>query len=366
MSQFTDPVLEVQGLVKHFEIGNGLAFWKRKRAVRAVDGVSFNVQRGETYALVGESGCGKSTTGRMVLRLLQPSAGDVRFEGRSIYELDRHELRALRRDMQIVFQDPYGSLNPRLTAKRILEEPLEVQGMASDADRKARIAELLRVVGLTAAHGDRYPHEFSGGQRQRIAIARALSARPKLIVCDEPVSALDVSIQAQIVNLLKDLQTEFGLMYLFIAHDLAVVKHIADRVGVMYLGRLVEEGAKATIFARSRHPYTQALMNAVPRPVPGVRRERGTLGGDIPNPIAPPAGCHFHTRCPFAVERCKREAPVLESIAPGHRVACHRHAEIAPFSVQDNVRESASRYRQRLAHFDAARAAVAGETVPAA
>jgi oligopeptide transport system ATP-binding protein len=350
-----DVALEVEGLVKHFQIDNGIAFWKPKRAVRAVDGVSFAVKRGETYALVGESGCGKSTTGRMVLRLLQPSAGDVRFEGRSIYGLDRHELRALRRDMQIVFQDPYGSLNPRLSAKRILEEPLEVQGMAPGAERQARIAELLRLVGLTPAHGERYPHEFSGGQRQRIAIARALSARPKLIVCDEPVSALDVSIQAQIVNLLKDLQREFGLMYLFIAHDLAVVKHISDRVGVMYLGRLVEEGDKATIFARSRHPYTQALMNAVPRPEPGARRERATLGGDIPNPIAPPAGCHFHTRCPFAVERCRRETPALETIAPGHRVACHRHAEIAPFSAQSIASGSSPIFRRRLAHFDAAR-----------
>jgi oligopeptide transport system ATP-binding protein len=362
----SDAVLEVTGLVKHFEIGNGLAFWKPKRAVRAVDGVSFSVQRGETYALVGESGCGKSTTGRMVLRLLQPSAGDVRFEGRSIYELDRHELRTLRRDMQIVFQDPYGSLNPRLTARRILEEPLEVQGMAVGPQRKARIAELLRLVGLTPAHGDRYPHEFSGGQRQRIAIARALSARPKLIVCDEPVSALDVSIQAQIVNLLKDLQTEFGLMYLFIAHDLAVVKHIADRVGVMYLGRIVEEGHKATIFARSRHPYTQALMNAVPRPDPTTRHERATLTGDIPNPIAPPSGCHFHTRCPFAIERCKREAPPLETIAPGHRVACHRHAEIPSFAVHAPADASAGIFRRRLAHFDKARAAVAEDQAGAA
>ncbi len=350
-----EVALEVDGLVKHFQLSNGIAFWQARRAVRAVDGVSFQVRRGETYALVGESGCGKSTTGRMVLRLLQPSAGDVRFEGRSIYALDRHELRALRRDMQIVFQDPYGSLNPRLTARRILEEPLEVQGMAAGAERQARIGELLRLVGLTPAHGERYPHEFSGGQRQRIAIARALSARPRLIVCDEPVSALDVSIQAQIVNLLKDLQAGFGLMYLFIAHDLAVVKHISDRVGVMYLGRLVEEGDKAAIFARCRHPYTQALMNAVPRPEPGARRERATLGGDIPNPIAPPAGCHFHTRCPFAAERCKREAPVLETIAPGHRVACHRHAEIAPFAAPSAAAAGSAAFRRRLAHFDAAR-----------
>ncbi len=352
----SDAILEIDGLTKHFEVDRGLALWRRRALVRAVDGVSFAVRRGETYALVGESGCGKSTTGRMALRLLQPTSGDVRFEGRSIYSLDRHELRRLRRDMQIVFQDPYGSLNPRLSARRILEEPLQVQGVSGRAERETRIGELLRLVGLSTEHAGRFPHEFSGGQRQRIAIARALAARPKLIVCDEPVSALDVSIQAQIVNLLKDLQRRFGLMYLFIAHDLAVVKHISDRVGVMYLGRLVEEADKRSIFASPRHPYTQGLIEAVPLPDPRARRQHAPIAGDLPNPLRPPAGCHFHPRCPFAVERCRRETPQLETVETGHRVACHRHAEIPPFQARATGRDSSDgKFRRRLALFDAGR-----------
>ncbi|MGE0658927.1 MAG: ABC transporter ATP-binding protein [Reyranellaceae bacterium] len=353
----SDPVLELDGLTKHFEVDRGLALWRRRTLVRAVDGVSFSVRRGETYALVGESGCGKSTTGRMALRLLQPTSGDVRFEGRSIYALDRHELRRLRREMQIVFQDPYGSLNPRLSARRILEEPLQVQGISGRVEREARIGELLRLVGLSTEHAGRFPHEFSGGQRQRIAIARALAARPRLIVCDEPVSALDVSIQAQIVNLLKDLQRRFGLMYLFIAHDLAVVKHISDRVGVMYLGRLVEEADKRSIFVSPRHPYTQGLIEAVPLPNPRARREHAPIAGDLPNPLQPPSGCHFHPRCPYAVERCRRDAPLLETAAAGHRVACHRHAEIPSFQPRVvAVDPGDTRFRHRLALFDAGRA----------
>jgi oligopeptide/dipeptide ABC transporter ATP-binding protein len=321
------PLLEAIDLVKHFPVGGG--FGGRTGLVRAVDGVSFRLARGETLALVGESGCGKSTTARLVLRLIEPTDGEVIFEGREITGLQGAALRRLRRRMQIVFQDPFASLNPRMSVGAILEEPLLVHGIGSRTERRARVAELLSLVGLAGYHAARYPHEFSGGQRQRIGIARALAVEPALVVCDEPVSALDVSIQAQVVNLLKDLQARLGLSYLFIAHDLAVVKHMADRVAVMYLGRIVETAPTAALFAAPAHPYTRTLLAAIPRPDP--RQKQATAGAaDLPSPLDPPPGCHFHTRCGFAVARCRAVAPTLAPIGQGHDVACHRAAELPP------------------------------------
>jgi oligopeptide transport system ATP-binding protein len=293
--------------------------------VHAVDDVSFEIGAGETLGLVGESGCGKSTTGRCVLRLIEPTAGELWLEGQNITRLHGDALGALRRDMQIIFQDPYASLNPRMTVGTIIGEALTIHKLAKTrAEFEARIAELLQLVGLNADHMRRYPHEFSGGQRQRIGIARALAVSPKLIVCDEPVSALDVSIQAQIVNLLADLQEEFGLAYLFIAHDLAVVQYISTRVAVMYLGRIVELAPSAELYGNPRHPYTEALLSAVPTPDPTARKQRIRLEGDIPNPINPPSGCHFHTRCPIRqLPLCSTEKPELKEISPGHWVSCH-------------------------------------------
>ena len=319
----SNPLLRVEKLVKHFPIKGGLLARSTER-VHAVDGVSFELARGETLGLVGESGCGKSTTGRCVLRLIEPTSGEVWFEGRELGGLGRAELRALCRDMQIIFQDPYASLNPRMTVGSIIGEALQIHGLAKGArDFEDKVVRLLETVGLHPDHVRRYPHEFSGGQRQRIGIARALAVSPKLIVCDEPVSALDVSIQAQVINLLEDLQEQFDLTYLFIAHDLSVVEHISDRVAVMYLGRIVEIAPARDLYASPRHPYTEALLSAVPIPDPTVRRQRIVLQGDVPNPIHPPAGCHFHPRCPHASARCREEAPLLREIAPGRQAACH-------------------------------------------
>jgi len=324
MSSASTPVLQVDGLVKHFPVARGLIRRKVIGMVRAVEGVSFEIARGETLALVGESGCGKSTTGRLVLRLMDPTAGSVRFKGEEIANLDKQSLRRLRRHMQIIFQDPYASLNPRMTVGEILAEPMAVHDLHTEAERGKRVRDLLDVVGLLPEHARRYPHQFSGGQRQRIGIARALAVNPDLIICDEPVSALDVSIQAQIVNLLQNLQQRFGLSYLFIAHDLAVVKHISDRVAVMYLGQLVEIATKRDLYDRPLHPYTQALLSAIPRPDPSVRKERVLLAGDVPSPFAPPSGCRFHTRCQHAQPRCKQEQPGMPATATASPVISTR------------------------------------------
>jgi oligopeptide transport system ATP-binding protein len=320
-------LLEVRNLRKHFPVRRGV-FGRVRGHVHAVDGVSFDLGAGRTLGLVGESGCGKTTTGRAILRLVEPTSGSVRLEGVEVTQLGRRDLRALRRSMQIVFQDPYSSLNPRLTVGSMLAEALAIHGLARGAAARERIAELLAAVGLSPDHARRYPHEFSGGQRQRIGIARALSVEPKLIVLDEPVSALDVSIQAQIVNLLASLQATLGLAYLFVAHDLSVVEHISDEVAVMYLGRIVERAARRTLYASPRHPYTRALLAAVPNPDPEVRRPRAVLEGDMPSPANPPPGCPFHPRCPLAAEqghpdRCRAEEPVLREVAPGQWASCH-------------------------------------------
>ncbi|QUL98686.1 MAG: dipeptide ABC transporter ATP-binding protein [Candidatus Fermentithermobacillus carboniphilus] len=315
-------LVEVKNLKKYYPVKAGI-FSKVKAWNKAVDGVSFGIYRGETLGLVGESGCGKTTTGKCILCLEEPTDGEVLFEGKNIFELDREELRHLRREMQIIFQDPYGSLNPRMTVGDIIGEAFTIHGIASGKERTEKVEELLEVVGLSPYHAKRYPHEFSGGQRQRIGIARALALRPKLIVCDEPVSALDVSIQSQILNLLNDLQDKFGLTYLFIAHNLSVVQHISDRVGVMYLGRLVELADSDELYSSPRHPYTVALLSAVPIPDPDVRKKRIVLEGDVPSSLNPPPGCTFHTRCPRAVEECEKIRPEWREVSPGHFVACH-------------------------------------------
>jgi oligopeptide/dipeptide ABC transporter ATP-binding protein len=312
------PLVQVRGLVKHFAVEG------TDDLVRAVDGVSFDILSGETLGLVGESGCGKSTVGRCLLRLYEPTAGEVFFDGTELTKASKKELQKLRREMQIIFQDPYASLNPRMSILSIVGEPLKIHGVKNRAEIRDRVADLLQKVGLDPDYMKRYPHEFSGGQRQRIGIARALALNPKLIVCDEPVSALDVSVQAQVVNLLQDLQNEFGLTYLFISHGLAVVEHISDRVAVMYLGKIVEIASAAELYARALHPYTKALLSAIPIPDPKAKRERMILTGDVPTPIDPPSGCRFRTRCPFAIEECAQAVPELREIEPGHFAACIR------------------------------------------
>ena len=322
-------LLEVERLVKHFVAARSV-FGRATAFIRAVDGVSFTLDAGKTLALVGESGCGKSTVSRLMLRLIEPDSGQIRFEGRDLLAFDANQLRAFRRDAQIIFQDPYASLNPRMTISQILTEPLALHDLVPASRRHQRVEELLQLVGLEPRFARRYSHEFSGGQRQRIAIARALAVEPKLIICDEPVSALDVSIRSQILNLLRDLQDRLGLAYIFVSHDLAVVKHIADRVAVMNLGGIVEMANTETLFTSPRHPYSRALLSAIPVPKPRAKRSRIVLQGEMPSALNPPAGCRFHTRCPYVIERCRVEPPQLLGDKSGHLTACHRTAELPP------------------------------------
>ena len=327
----SEPLVSVRNLKKYFPVRGGL-FSTVRAHVHAIDDVSFDVYQGETFGLVGESGCGKTTTGRVMLRLDEATSGDVVFEGKSIFKLGREELRRQRRDMQIIFQDPYSSLNPRMTVGEIVGEPLTVHHIASGREKDERVRDLLETVGLSAYHIKRYPHEFSGGQRQRIGIARALALNHKLIICDEPVSALDVSIQSQVLNLLKELQAEFGLTYLFIAHGLHVVKHVSDRVGVMYLGKIVEIADSKALFESPQHPYTEALLSAIPVPDPTAKRERIVLEGDVPSPVHPPTGCRFNTRCPYVMDVCRQVEPLLTDLGNGHMVACHLRVPAAKAS----------------------------------
>lgn len=331
----TKPLLEVKGLKKYFPIKQGV-LGRTAGYVKAVNDVSFYVNEGETLGIVGESGCGKSTTGRTLVRLLEPTEGSIYFDGKDLTSLSANEMRKVRRDIQMVFQDPYASLNPRHTIERILGEPLLVHGVKDPAERRKKVHEFLHVVGLNAYHAKRYPHQFSGGQRQRIGIARALMTNPKLIIADEPVSALDVSIQAQVLNLMQDLQKKFNLTYIFIAHDLGVVRHISDRIGVMYLGKMVEVSESDELHHNPLHPYTQALLSAVPIPDPDFQKEEKVLEGDMPSPANPPSGCAFHTRCPFKMDICMKKEPVLQEVEKGHSVACHLYNEASSNDIKQN------------------------------
>ncbi|HEY9766678.1 MAG TPA: dipeptide ABC transporter ATP-binding protein [Chroococcales cyanobacterium] len=328
------PFLEVHKLSKHFPVTRGLFLPRQVGALKAVDGVSFSIKRGETLGLVGESGCGKSTTGRLILRLLEATSGQVRFEEKKVFSLDRREMKNFRKEAQIVFQNPYASLDPRMTVGEAIAEPLRIHRTHSGKGLENRVNELLERVGLVSLDGKRYPHEFSGGQRQRVGIARALAISPKFLVADEPVSALDVSIQAQILNLLDDLKKEFGLTYLFISHNLSTVQHISDRIAVMYLGRIVELAPSLALHSSPKHPYTQALISAIPVPNPASKRERILLQGDLPSPLNPPAGCHFHTRCPKALAVCKEIDPPMLDLEGAHSVACHLYSEAAPREIE--------------------------------
>lgn len=317
------PLISARNIKKHFDVGEGM--------LKAVDGISFDIYPGETFGLVGESGCGKSTAGRTIIRLYDPTDGELFFNGQNIYELSRRDMQEVRRNFQMIFQDPYASLNPRMTVEEIVAEPLDIhKAYKNSKERQARVVELLELVGLNEEHAMRFPHEFSGGQRQRIGIARALALNPKFIVCDEPISALDVSIQAQVVNLLKDLQDKLGLTYLFIAHDLSMVRYISDRVGVMYLGHMMELAKSEELYENPMHPYTRALLSAIPIPDPDIQRKRKRimLEGDVPSPINPPEGCRFVERCSYAIDKCRQVTPTFEELKPGHFVACHRAREI--------------------------------------
>lgn len=331
----TEPLLKVEGLKKHFPINKNF-LGKTVGHVKAVNDISFYVNEGETLGIVGESGCGKSTTGRLIMRLLEPTEGSIQFEGKELTELSKREMRELRKSIQMVFQDPYASLNPRHTIEKILGEPLLVHGMKDPKERQKMIYEFLEIVGLSSFHAKRYPHQFSGGQRQRIGIARALMTNPKLIIADEPVSALDVSIQAQVLNLMQDLQNEFKLTYIFIAHDLGVVRHISDRIAVMYLGKIVEISESEDLYLKPLHPYTKALLSAVPVPDPTFEKGEVDLQGDMPNPANPPTGCIFHTRCPFKMDICTKEVPELLVRHNGHSVACHLYTEEGDNDIKTN------------------------------
>ena len=344
------PLLDVEGLRRHF-VARRSAFGRPTATVKAVDGINLTVPAGSTLALVGETGCGKSTVGRLLLRLIEPMAGSIKFAGRDILAFGEKELRAFRREAQIVFQDPYSSLNPRMTVEELISEPLALHDIVPASRLRDRVAELLGLVGLDARYGRRYPHEFSGGQRQRIAIARALAVEPKLIVCDEPVSALDVSIRSQVLNLLNDLRERLSLTYIFISHDLSVVKHIADRVAVMYLGRIVESARADELFANPRHPYTRALFSAIPVPQPHAQRQRQLLEGDVPSPLSPPAGCHLHPRCSYATDRCRIERPALVDDPSGHATACHRWRELPAITGTSRQDAPAARLEALMAKF---------------
>ncbi len=350
------PILETRALERLFVTKKPL--FGEPTVVRAVDGVDLSIEQGETFAIVGESGCGKSTLARLLVRLIEPSGGQVIYDGRNIGDLSETELRALRREMQFIFQDPFSSLNPRMTVGALIDEPLKTHGIGTPSERRAAVARLLDRVGLRPEHADRYPHEFSGGQRQRIGIARALASSPRILIGDEPVSALDVSIQAQVVNILEDLKEEFGLTLIVIAHDLAVIRHMSDRVAVMYLGEIVEVGPAEALFTDPSHPYTEALLAAIPVPATGARKAKVAVEGDPPNPIAPPPGCRFHTRCPYAQARCRTERPALRDMGGGHRAACHFAGDLALAGVRADTSVRSDAARRRFERYAQARAAM--------